>query len=297
MTFRKLALIVALAIASVALLACSSNTSSNTSAQNASPAAITGPSSFPADSYMAALQRKGKISIGVKFDVPPMGVLNPATNKPEGFDIDIAKEITRAIFGDENKVEFVEAITRNREPFLTEDKVDLVISTYTITDARKQIVDFSDPYYVAGQSILTRKDYNAINQPTDLNGKKVCAQQGGTSEQNVRRTAPQADLLTLATISECAQALQDKRVDAVSTDDIQLIGITLRDPATKLVGGIFSEEPYGIGVKKGRPEFVQFINDQLSAIVGDGRWKAIYDKWIGKYSPVAADQALDRLRP
>src|SRR5262249_6563161 len=159
-----------------------------------------------------------------------------------------AKQIAKAIFGDENKVEFVEAITKNREPFLTEDKVDLVIATYTITDARKQIVDFSNPYYVAGQSIVTRKDYSAISQPSDLNSKTACSQQGSTSEQNVRRAARRADLLTLATISDCAQALQDKRVDAVSTDDIQLIGITLKDPGTRLAGGVFSKEPYGIGV-------------------------------------------------
>src|SRR5206468_1166585 len=126
---------------------------------------------------------------------------------------------------------------------------------------------------------------------------KVCSQQGSTSEQNVRRAAPQAELLTLATISDCALALQDKRVDAVSTDDIQLIGISLKDPSTKLVGGVFSKEPYGIGVKKGRPEFVQFINDQLQAMEQDGRWKAAYDKWLGKYTPVTAEQAVQRLSP
>jgi len=218
--------------------AASSAGTPSTPARSSSPAATAaGAQRFPDDSYMAALQKKGKIVVGVKFDVPPMGVLNPAAGVPEGFDIDIAKQIAKSIFGDENKVEFVEAVTKNREPFLTEDKVDLVIATYTITDARKQIIDFSNPYYVAGQSILVRKDYTAIAKPDDMNGKKVCAQQGSTSEQSIRSVAPQADILTLSTISECALALQDKRVDAVSTDDIQLIGISLNDPNTKLVGG------------------------------------------------------------
>ncbi len=260
----------------------------------ASSATTAGPGGFPANSYMAALQKKGKIVVGVKFDVPPMGALNPATNKPEGFDIDIARQLAKAIFGDENKVEFVEAVTKNREPFLTEDKVDLVIATYTITDARKQIIDFSNPYYVAGQSILVRKDYNAIARPEDMNGKRVCAQQGSTSEQNIRQVAPQANVLTLTTISDCALALQDKRVDAVSTDDIQLIGISINNPDTKLVGGVFSSEPYGIGIKQGRPELVQFVNDQLAAMQQDGRWKTIYEKNLGKYSSLSAEQALQR---
>jgi ABC-type amino acid transport substrate-binding protein len=256
--------------------------------------ATAGPGRFPDNSYMAALQKKGKIVVGVKFDVPPMGALNPATNKPEGFDVDVAKQIAKAIFGDKNKVEFVEAVTKNREPFLTEDKVDMVIATYTITDERKQVIDFSNPYYVAGQSILVRKDYTAISKPEDLNGKKVCAQQGSTSEQNVKKVAPQADLLTLTTITDCALALKDKRVDAVSTDDIQLIGISIKDPNTRLVGGVFSSEPYGIGIKQGRPEFVQFVNDQLAAMEQDGRWQSLYEKNLGKYSSVSADQALQR---
>ncbi len=281
-------------------------TASTTAAARATPAApltatagsgspaASGPGRFPDGSYMAALQKKGKIVVGVKFDVPPMGALNPAINQPQGFDIDIAKQLAKALFGDENKVEFVEAITKNREPFLTEDKVDLVVATYTITDARKQIIDFSNPYYVAGQSILVRKDFTAITRPEDMNGKKVCTQQGSTSEQNIKAVAPQAEITTLPTISECALALQDKRVDAVSTDDIQLIGISIKDPNTKLVGGVFSSEPYGIGIKQGRPEFVQFVNDQLAAMQKDGRWKALYEKHLGKYSSVSADEALQR---
>src|SRR5205807_1866017 len=130
-----------------------------------------------------------------------------------------------------------ESITANREPFLTQDKVDMVIATYTITDARKQVIDFSKPYYLAGQSILVRKDNTDIKTPADMNGKKVCAQQSSTSADNVKAAAPQADLLLLPDTASCAAALTDKRVDAFSTDDIQLIGINIKDPnATKLTG-------------------------------------------------------------
>ncbi len=330
MRIGKLAPLTGLVLAAVTVMACSSNNNnpSNSGNSNSKPATVaatvasatratgtpatssgsatraaagspaaaaTGPGKFADNSVMAAIQKKGKLTVGVKFDVPPMGALNPATGKPEGFDIEIAKQYAKAIFGDENKIDFVEAITKNREPFITEDKVDMVIATYTINDDRKKIVDFSNPYYVAGQSILVRKDYNDIKQPSDMNGKKVCSQQGSTSEQNVRTAAPQADLLTLGTVSECAQALQDKRVDAISTDDIQLIGINIKDPSTKLVGGVFSKEPYGIGIKQGHPEFLQFINDQLSAMEKDGRWKSYYEKFLGKYSSVSADDALKRV--
>jgi glutamate transport system substrate-binding protein len=325
-SFRRTLGTMVLACVSLSVLACSSNNNNSavnkpatvsstvvatragggttvpsaTTARPATPGAATSPSAggvptFPATSYMAAIQKKGKLTVGTKFDVPLMGLLNPATGKPEGFDVDIAKQLAKAIFGDENKIEFVEAITKNREPFLTEDKVDLVVATYTITDDRKKIIDFSNPYYVAGQSILVRKDYDAIKVPADMNGKKVCAQQGSTSEPNVRAAAPQADLLTLATVSDCAQALGDKRVDAVSTDDIQLTGLSSQNPNFKLVGGVFSKEPYGIGMKQGHPEFVQFVNDQLTAMEKDGRWKTAYDKYIGKYSSVSGDDAVKRV--
>ena len=126
----------------------------------AAAATTAAPVALPA--AVQALKAKGKITVGVKFDVPLFGLKNPTNSQIEGFDVEIGKMITKTIFGDDSKVEFVEAVSKNREPFIQEGKVDLVISTYTINDTRKQIVDFAGPYYVAGQDILVKSDDTSI---------------------------------------------------------------------------------------------------------------------------------------
>src|SRR5581483_11373255 len=115
------------------------------------------PPAFPAGSYMAAIQQRGELIVGVKYDVPPFGNLNRRTNQVEGFDADLGRELARALFHDKQKIRFVEAISSQRIPLLQTDQVDVVLSTMTITDERRQVIDFSEPYYRAGQSILVSK--------------------------------------------------------------------------------------------------------------------------------------------
>src|SRR5947207_13060696 len=191
----------------------------------------------------------------------------------------------------EEQVKFVEAVTANRIPFLQEDKVDMIVATFTITDERKQQIEFSRPYYVAGQSILVKKDNTTITKVNDLAGKNVCAQSGSTSEAAIKQMVPTATLLPLQVISACVQAMKDGRVDAVSTDDIQLSGFAINDKDLKLVGGQFTIEPYGIGIKKGRTDLLQFVNGELNQMLQDGRWEKIYTQYLGQVQglPPAAD--------
>ena len=208
--------------------------------------------SLPAGSTMAQIAQRGKIVIGVKYDQPLFGLLDPVTKKLDGFDIALGKEIAKALGLREDQIEFVEAVSANRIPFLQEDKVDLVIATMTITAERKQQIEFSRPYYLAGQSILVKKDNTTITKVEDLNGKNVCSVQGSTSEKNVVAKAPTTNLLSLQVYSACVDAMKVGRVDAVSTDDIILAGFASTDKDLKLVGGQFTQEPYGIGMKKGK---------------------------------------------
>lgn len=232
-----------------------------------------------AGSYMADIKAKGKIVIGVKFDVPQFGFLNPATNKPEGFDVDLGNIIADAI-GVE--AEFVEAISKNRIPFLQEDKVDLIISTMTINDERKQQIDFSNVYYVARQRLLVKKN-SAIKDVKTLDSQKatVCTAKGSTSEKNVRAAAPNAQVVLQDGYSQCFQLLQNDQAQAVTTDDVILVGLLKNDPENfKIVGDPFSQEPYGMGIKKGRTGFVDFINQVLTDVKEDGSWADLYDKWV-----------------
>src|SRR5437879_12069749 len=132
---------------------------------------------FPAATTMAALQQKGKIIVGTKFDQPLFGLKNPLTGAIEGFDVEIAKLVAQGIYGgtlDEaaKHINFVETPSNVREISIQQGKVDLVVATYTINDARKQVVDFAGPYYIAGQDIMVRKDDNSIKSVPELNGKK-----------------------------------------------------------------------------------------------------------------------------
>ena len=270
-----------LAVLTIMLVACgggSSGTSTSAPPATAAPAA----QAFPPASTMAAIVSKGTMTIGVKYDVPLMGLYDPATQKVDGFDIAIGKEIAKDMGLKENQVKFIEAVTANRIPFLTDDKVDLIISTFTITDERKQQIDFSRPYYISGQSILVKKDNTAIKQVNDLAGKNVCAQSGSTSEAAIKQKVPTANLLPLQVISACVQAMKDGRVDAVSTDDIQLSGFAINDKDLKMVGGQFTVEPYGIGIKKGKSDLVDFVNSETTKMLQDGRWEKIYTQYLGQ---------------
>lgn len=238
-----------------------------------------GTQEFEPGSYMAELQQRGKIVIGVKFDIPQFGFLNPATNQPEGFDVDLGNMIGEALGVD---VEFVEAISANRIPFLNEDKVDLIISTMTINEERRQQIDFSIVYYVAQQRLLVRKDGN-IKSIDDLNSQEgtACSATGSTSEKNIRAAAPNAKVVLQDGYAQCFQLLQNRQADAVTTDDVILVGLLKTDPDNfQIAGDPFSKEPYGMGIKKGRAGFKEFVDEVISEAKSDGTWVSLYDKWV-----------------
>ena len=244
--------------------------------------------------YAYGIQTKGKIRVGTREDNIPFGLKNPATNKFEGFDIDIAREIAKGIFGNvadiDRFIEYVPVVSATRIPTLQEGKADFVIATFTINEDRKKQIDFSDVYFNTGQRILVKKDNTTIKEVADLNGKRVCSAKGSTSEVNIRKEAPQATLELQDTYVPCLILLQQGRVDAVSTDETILFGLVKQDPNTKIVGKYFSTEPYGIGLKKDtgdRVGFAAFINSQLAAMFADGRWAKFYKTHI---TPVSGDE-------
>ncbi|HET8567567.1 MAG TPA: glutamate ABC transporter substrate-binding protein [Candidatus Limnocylindria bacterium] len=258
------------------------------------PAATAAKPKFELAHYAYGIQTKGKIRIGTREDNIPFGRKDPATNKFEGFDIDIAREIAKGIFGNvadiDQHIEYVPVVSATRIPTLQEGKADFVIATFTINEDRKKQIDFSDVYFNTGQRILVKKDNSTIKEVADLNGKRVCSAKGSTSEVNIRREAPQAILELQDTYPPCLILLQQGRVDAVSTDETILFGLVKQDPNTKIVGRYFSAEPYGIGIKKDtgdRVGFAAFINSQLTAMFSDGRWAKIYKAHI---TPVSGDE-------
>jgi glutamate transport system substrate-binding protein len=252
--------------------------------------------SFAEGTTMARLKEAGKVTVGTKFDQPLFGLKN-LEGKPEGFDVEIAKLIAGEMGISADNINWVETVSANREPFIQQDKVDLVVATYTINDERKQVVDFAGPYYEAGQDIMVAKgNPEGIAGPDDLAGKKVCSVTGSTPAENIRENYPDADLTEFDVYSKCAEGLKNGQVQAVTTDNVILLGLISQDPeAFELVDKPFTKEPYGIGLKKGDTEFRNFINDTLQKIEQDGRWLAAWDATAGKVAPAKpTPPAIDR---
>jgi glutamate transport system substrate-binding protein len=231
---------------------------------------------------LARLCEADSITIGVKFDQPLFGLQNPTTSEVEGFDVEIAKIIAEALGKSEDQINFTETVSRVREDVIANGQVDLVVATYTINDERKQKVDFAGPYYIAGQDIMVAADNTEITGKESLDGKSVCTATGSTPERRLREET-QAEVVTFDTYSECAEALRDGRVEAVSTDNVILLGLIQESgDEFKLVGAPFSEEPYGIGLKLGADDLRSFVNDVLEQAYEDGSWAEAYEATVGQ---------------
>lgn len=240
---------------------------------------------FPADSTLGKIQDRGTIKVGVKFDVPLFGFKNPQSGEVEGFDVDMAQRVADRL-GVE--LELIEAISDNRIPFLAEGTVDLVFSTMTITTDRDAEIDFSRPYYIAHGRILTPKD-SGIEDADGLNGKRVCTALGSTYEGLIPDIAPDADLNTVDSYSECFQLMQRGRTDALVTDDVILAGFLQQDDSLHIVGDDLTTDPYGAGVKEGETEFADFVSQVIEETFEDGTWDELYEEWIGQYTGQPAE--------
>lgn len=223
----------------------------------------------------------GKFKIGIKVDQPGLGLKN-SDGSFSGFDVDMARYIAKGLGHDEDDIEFVEAVSANRETFLENGTVDMILATYSITDERKVKVDFAGPYYVAGQDLLVRSDETDITGPDALDGKKLCSVTGSTSAQRVKdEYAKKVQLQEFDSYSKCVDALLGGQIDALTTDDIILAGFAQQHPGElKVVGTTFSEENYGVGLKKGSADRDK-INDLIEESFSDGAWEKAFNDNLG----------------
>ena len=231
----------------------------------------------------------GKIRIGIKFDQPGLGFKKSGTYV--GFDVDVAKYVAKKLGYSEDEIVWKEAPSTQREAMLQNGDVDMILATYSITDERKNAVSFAGPYFVAGQDLLVRKDDHSINGPEDLNGKRLCSVTGSTSAATVKeKFASEVQLMEQPGYAECATALFSGIVDAVTTDDIILAGLASASRGKlRVVGKPFTQEYYGVGIKKGDTALAKKINAAITEMIKDGSWeRAIADNTEGtSYTPNA----------
>ncbi|MGP3910376.1 glutamate ABC transporter substrate-binding protein [Nonomuraea sp. 10N515B] len=233
------------------------------------------------------VQGASKIVVGTKWDQPSLGLKKGA--EPEGFDVDVAKAVVKEIAGGKDvEIEWKESASSNREPFLQNGTVDIVFATYSITEERKGKVTFGGPYVVAHQDVMVRKDDTSINAPQDLKGKKICKAAGSNSYKRITDPPPDGELdidattVDAANYSECVQKLNGSNLDAVTTDDLILAGFAKQAGGNfKVLGQGFTDEKYGIGLKKGDTKTCEAVNAAVKKLWDNGTMKQLLDKWFG----------------
>ncbi|MRG61601.1 transporter substrate-binding domain-containing protein [Agromyces sp. CFH 90414] len=284
----RIAFAAAAAAAALVLAGCAGNGDGGGEAEETVEPAPT----FDEGTTMAELSEAGTITIGTKFDQPLFGLVGPS-GEPEGFDVEIGKIIAGELGIDAENIEWVETVSANREPFIQNGQVDLVVATYTINDKRKEVVSFAGPYYMAGQSILVLSDNDDIESEDDLVGQPVCSVTGSTPAANLKELG--AEVLETDTYSNCLEPLRQGQVVAVSTDNVILAGLAAQNEGEfKVVGEPFTEEPYGIGVALEDTEFRMWINDVLEAAYEDGRYEEAWNSTAGEILPFIEPPAVDR---
>ncbi|GAA4263352.1 glutamate ABC transporter substrate-binding protein [Dactylosporangium darangshiense] len=237
---------------------------------------------FAAGTTMDKIQQRGKLIVGVKFDQPLFGLKNPVSGKIEGFDIEIAKMIAKDITGSDQNIEYIETVTANREAFIQQGKVDIVVATYAVSEERRKQVGFAGPYYDTGVSIMVRKGEAAIKGAADLADRQVCTVTGAKSADLLPTIQPKAQIVKFGTYSNCAQALKEKRVDAVVTGEAILLGIVAQNPdAFQMVDGYLAGEENAIGFPKDDSALHDYLNDFLSKIFASGEWLKAYQATVG----------------
>jgi polar amino acid transport system substrate-binding protein len=236
------------------------------------------PGRMPAGSTMARIAQRGYLIAAVDRDYYGFAVRTKDLQW-EGFDIDVARDIAQAIFGDREKVQFLPRNDVDRIPAAKSGDADVVIATITITCARRVEAEFSTVYFEPMQKVLVNRG-SGIASIDDLGGRRVCAARSSTSLEHIKEARSRPIPWPASTEWDCLPLLQLGQVDAISTDDSVLAGMAAQDSQTEIVGPGFSEEPYGVAMNPRTPDLVRFVNAVLEQRVQDGRWEASYQRWL-----------------
>jgi len=229
--------------------------------------------------FLKAIKERSKLIVGVKYDAKPFGFLDE-DEQVKGFDIDLCREIAYRLLGNKSAIEFKQVTSSNRIFSITSGSVDFVAATMTITPKRQQVIDFSNPYYIAGQAVMVPQNSD-IKTLGDLAGKKIIVSLGSTSEMNIRRLFPTAEILGFRTYTDAFSALRAERGDALTTDDTIIYGFLSENPDFIMLKDRLTEEPYALGFKKGRETETlrETINNVLNEMARDGTIAQLEEKW------------------
>jgi len=235
---------------------------------------------------MAKIKETGVLTIGTRTGSPPFAYINK-DNQWVGFSIDLVEQLVKPsvekAVGHTIKVEKKESTPPTRIPLLSSNAVDLIAGTMTDTPQRREVVDFSLTFFYTGAQFLVKKG-SPIKGVNDIAGKRIASQQGSTNAKIIREKYPQAQLREFPDQPAAFQALIQGQVDAYTNDGIQLAGLKAKSPTPgdwEVVGDFYSEEPYGMAMRKGDAKFKAAVDAGLKNGFESGKYFEIYDKWFG----------------
>jgi len=239
-----------------------------------------------AENTLEKIARTGILTIGTRTGSPPFAYVNK-NNEWVGFSIDLVEqgvipEVSKKV-GKPVKLEKKESTPPTRIPLLSSNAVDLIAGTMTDTPERRQSVDFSVTFFRTGAQLLVKKG-SPIHGIQDIAGKRVAAQQGSTNAKIIREKVPTAQLREFPDQPSAFQALMQGQVDAYTNDGIQLAGLKAKAPNPgdlEVVGDFFSDEPYGMAMRKGETDFKAAVDAGLKGLIRSGKYFELYDKWFG----------------
>jgi ABC-type amino acid transport substrate-binding protein len=226
-------------------------------------------------------RHRGKLLVGVKTDFPPFGYVD-AAGIIQGFDVDVARYMARALFEDERRLELVPVTSGSRIPFLYSGWIDIIIATMTITDERLRVLEFSDPYFVSGSLLLVLKE-SPIRSLEDLKGKAVAVIAGAVQEKDLKQAAPGAKQVKFPEIPQAIRALKRKEVDAFCQDDVVILTLAGENSDLQALGKPFIPRPYAMAVQKGDLEFIRWVNERLNRMKSDGTTSLLWQKHFGRF--------------
>ena len=230
------------------------------------------------DDFSTILERD-QLIVGVREDTRPFGFKNN-DGTLAGYDVELAKIFAKYLLGNENKVRFVPVTAANRMMKLGAKEVDILVATMSITPQRQQIIDFSVPYYIAGQAILVSKNSD-INSLKGFNGRKLIIVYGSTSERNIKTNIPDVKIIGYKTYTEAYKALKEGKADGMLADDTVLMGFSLTDNSVKILPQRYSQEPYAVAFRKGEEslKLQNKVNTILDNLQYSGELFRMQEKW------------------
>jgi polar amino acid transport system substrate-binding protein len=247
---------------------------------------------LPNGSYVQQVYNRGRLIAGIAQDTLMFGYLNPLDNQLEGFDIDLVKQLSQAIFGDDLHVEYRVITPGQAAQVLRDGSVDMVVRTLPMSCPRWQQIAFSTEYYEASQRVMVPKS-STVKSINDLVKKKVCSAAGTVAMENVAAVSvKQADNKVAHPVpvgvtdqTDCLVQLEQGGVDAISMDDVVLDGFVSQDPNLKLVGPSLAALPYAIGMSLTHIDFVRYVNAVLDELRSNSTWQTLYNRWLFELGP------------